>query len=186
LTQSAAKHANGETEARAKALVNPTSGLANDYLNVFNELVMLVEMLPNVPEFAEDIFAWRPKTYREYFEASTLPGSKSALEAYAKLDSKFRSDFEDVMRELERFAIGSVVAIRLALKKGESAREALVAHCEKTSTAMRDLLQKASNLIDHGSAITESNAQDRADRLIKVRVQAIKDVQQFYSRPRFS
>src|ERR1700759_5053507 len=37
-------------EKRAEALVNPASGLANDYLNLFNEIVMLIEQLPTMPE----------------------------------------------------------------------------------------------------------------------------------------
>ena len=168
------------------ALVNPTSGLANDYLNLFNELVMLVEQLPDAPEFAEDVFAWRPKSYRDYFESSILPGSNQAVERYEKLDPQFRKEFESLVQELERIATGSVVAIRRLLKKGEPERAALVAQCAKTGAAMRDVLGKVSNLIDHGSAIAEENAQRRADRLLAVRIQAIKDVEEFHARPRFA
>ena len=35
----------GSRTRRAEALVNPASGLANDYLNLFNEIVMLLEQL---------------------------------------------------------------------------------------------------------------------------------------------
>ena len=86
----------GDLETRAKALVNPTSGLANDYLNIFNELVMLVEQLPEIPEFADDILAWRPRSYEEYFRQSNLPGRQGALDAYARLERSFRDEFEAV------------------------------------------------------------------------------------------
>ncbi|HTJ03030.1 MAG TPA: hypothetical protein VL492_09555 [Methylovirgula sp.] len=36
-------------QSRAEAIVNPASGLANDYLNLFNEIVMLIEQLPVMP-----------------------------------------------------------------------------------------------------------------------------------------
>ena len=45
-------------EARAALLsaanINPRTGLATDYLNHFNEAVMLLEMVPDMPECAED------------------------------------------------------------------------------------------------------------------------------------
>ena len=184
--QTGAEDTSAGTEARAKALVNASSGLANDYLNVYNELVMLVEQLPDVPEFAEDIIAWRPTSYTDYFSASPLPGSSSALEAYSKLEANFRKEFEAVVNELDRIATGSVVAVRRLLKKGEEHHPALVAQCAKTGAAMRELLLKAANLIDHGSTVAEENAQRRADRLLAVRIQAIRDVEDFHGRPRFA
>ena len=72
-----------EIARRAEAIVNPASGLANDYLNLFNEIVMLIEQLPAMPELIEDILTWRPVTYQAYFAKSILPGSVSALGAYA-------------------------------------------------------------------------------------------------------
>ncbi len=186
MTQESDSTIDGNTEARAKALVNPSSGLANDYLNIFNELVMLVEQFPDVPEFAEDIFAWRPRTYQQYFAASNLPGSNSVLEAYARLDAQFRKEFEAIVQELDRIATGSVVALRRYLKKGDGDTEAMAALCARTGSAMRDLLEKAANLVDHGSTIAEENAQRRSDRLLAVRIQAIKDVEDFHARPRFA
>jgi len=173
------------TEERARALVNPASGLANDYLNIFNELVMLVEQLPDIPEFADDILAWRPRSYVDYFAASPLPGNRSAIDAYANLDARFRKEFEETVGELDRIATGCVAGLRRLLKKGDAERDALIAQCEKTSSSMRDILSRAQNLIDHGSSKAEEDAQRRADRLLAVRIQAIKDVEDFHSRPRF-
>ena len=70
----------GALEARAAALVNPASGLANDFLNVYNEILMLIEMLPAMPELADDIFGWRPCSYRSYFMQCNLPGRAEALD----------------------------------------------------------------------------------------------------------
>jgi hypothetical protein len=46
-----------------------------------NEIVMLIEQLPSMPELIDDIFAWRPTSYQDYFTRSVLPGRGSALEA---------------------------------------------------------------------------------------------------------
>ena len=47
-------------DALKAANVHPDTGLATDYLNHFNEVVMLLEMLPDMPDFAEDVLAWEP------------------------------------------------------------------------------------------------------------------------------
>jgi hypothetical protein len=51
-------------EARAERLraanINPRTGLATDYLNHFNEAIMLLEMIPDMPECAEDFLGWQP------------------------------------------------------------------------------------------------------------------------------
>ena len=115
--------ASGSRVKRAEALINPASGLANDYLNLFNEIVMLVEQLPTMPELFEDIERWRPTSYRDYFKRSILPGRGTTLEAYDRLDTRFRQNFESVVAELDRRATGAVAAVRKHFK-GETDLEA--------------------------------------------------------------
>ena len=48
-------------EAQAAALVNPKSGIANDYLNHFNEVFLMIENLPILlPEMVDELMEWRP------------------------------------------------------------------------------------------------------------------------------
>src|SRR3979411_3541707 len=65
-----------DKEARAAQLraanINPRTGLATDYLNHFNEAIMLLEMIPDMPECAEDFLLWYPLSYREHFMASNF------------------------------------------------------------------------------------------------------------------
>src|ERR1700674_1283065 len=37
--------------------INPATGLCSDYLNHFNEAIMVLEMLPAVPDCVDDFFA---------------------------------------------------------------------------------------------------------------------------------
>ena len=53
-----------ERRLLAEANINPVTGLSTDYLNHFNEAVMLLEMIPVMPECGEDLAAWRPLSYR--------------------------------------------------------------------------------------------------------------------------
>ena len=173
-------------DGRATALVNPASGLANDYLNLFNEIVMLIEQLPSMPELMADLLAWKPTSYNDYFNRSSLPGRQSAIEAYGLLDAKFRHDFEETVSELDRIATGAVASIRRHHRiKGDGDREGLAVACERFGSNLRAVLTRATNIVNHGSKEADENAQKRADRLIAVRMHAKKDVDDFYSAPRF-
>jgi hypothetical protein len=159
-----AKGANARAR-RAEALVNPASGLANDYLNLFNEIVMLVEQLPTMPELFEDIQQWRPTSYRAYFERSTLPGRLSAIEQYDRLDERFRRDFEAVVEELDRRATGSVAAVRRQFKMNNENDPALAVLCERAGASIRETLDKATMLVNHGALVSGDMVQMRTDQL---------------------
>ena len=85
-------------EARAALLraanINPRTGLATDYLNHFNEAIMLLEMVPDMPECAEDFLTWTPLSYAEHFWASNFKARDLAIEAYECADPKVRADFD--------------------------------------------------------------------------------------------
>ncbi|SEC55433.1 hypothetical protein SAMN05443249_2964 [Beijerinckia sp. 28-YEA-48] len=173
-------------EEKALSLVNPASGLANDYLNLFNEVLMLIEQLPVMPELFEDLMNWKPVTYQEYFARSILPGSQSALADYNRLSPNFRSRFETVVEDLDRLATGTVASIRRHIKtKGTNDPQSLAAICEKATAALRERLGRAVALVNHGSTDRVEDAQARADRLLAVRIKALADVQDFWAKPRF-
>ena len=151
---------------RAEALVNAVSGLANDFLNIYFEIVMLIEQLPVMPELIDDILKWRPISYQDYFISSSLPGRAAAIENYKGLDARFRAQFEAVLKELDSKAVGTVAAIRHINKAKRSAGiESLDTLCARASEAMRETLEKATNLVNHGTATSQQSAQARADRL---------------------
>src|SRR6476660_544431 len=83
-------------EARAAALraanINPRTGLATDYLNHFNEAIMLLEMIPDMPECTEDFLTWTPLSYAEHFWASNFKARDLAIEAYELSDARVELD----------------------------------------------------------------------------------------------
>src|SRR6202158_1293066 len=87
-------------EARAARLraanINPRTGLATDYLNHFNEAVMLLEMIPDMPECAEDFLGWNPLSYREHFTASNFKARDLAIEAYNSAEPNIRAEFDNI------------------------------------------------------------------------------------------
>ena len=64
------------------ANINPRTGLASDYLNHFNEAIMLLEMVPACPDCIADFLAWQPRSYREHFAGSHFKGRDLAIAAY--------------------------------------------------------------------------------------------------------
>src|SRR5438874_13624036 len=89
-----------EAEARAAELqaanINPKTGLATDYLNHFNEAIMLLEMIPDVPECAEDFLHWQPLSYPEHFMASHFKARDLAISAYNSADPAIREEFDQL------------------------------------------------------------------------------------------
>ncbi|MBL4790945.1 MAG: hypothetical protein JKY60_18465 [Kordiimonadaceae bacterium] len=64
------------------ANINPETFLATDYLNHFNEIVMLLEMIPDMPELIEDAREWAPKTYNQHFMDSGFQARELAVQAF--------------------------------------------------------------------------------------------------------
>jgi hypothetical protein len=111
----------------AEANINPATGLATDYLNHFNEAIMLLEMLSSCPDCAEDFLAWRPLSYREHFAASGFKDRALAIAAYEAANPALR-DCLDALA-------GTMTAVL------EATRAALAA--ELPAPAARDLAERA-------------------------------------------
>jgi hypothetical protein len=79
----------------AAANICPTTGLATDYLNHFNEVAMLVDMAAVMPEGVEEILAWRPRSYRDHFQITGFRERDLAIEAYEACDAGVRGAFDE-------------------------------------------------------------------------------------------
>jgi hypothetical protein len=106
----------GPDEARAARLraanINPRTGLATDYLNHFNEAIMLLEMIPDMPECAEEFLAWHPLSYREHFMASHFRTRELAIEAYESADSAIRTEFDNITTTMTSILTAVSTAMR--------------------------------------------------------------------------
>ena len=118
-----------DREARAALLraanINPRTGLATDYLNHFNEAIMLLEMIPDMPGCAEDFLLWYPLSYREHFMASNFKARDLAIEAYDSADEHIRTEFDNIT--------GAMTSILTAV--GTAMREA---HQDKTRATLAE------------------------------------------------
>src|ERR1700755_1976805 len=78
------------------ANINPNTGLATDYLNHFNEAIMLLEMIPDMPECADDFLTWQPVSYRDHFAASNFKARELAIVSYDSTDPALRAEFDNL------------------------------------------------------------------------------------------
>ncbi len=78
------------------ANVNPATGLATDYLNLFNEAIMLFEMGLDMPDMAEELADWKKRGYVEHFEQSGFEMKDVVISAYHHAPADVRHDFDDV------------------------------------------------------------------------------------------
>jgi hypothetical protein len=105
-------------EVRAAALraanINPRTGLATDYLNHFNEAIMLLEMIPDMPECAEDFLGWQPLSYCEHFTASKFKGRDLAIQAYGSADTAVRAEFDNITTAMTSILTAVGTAMREA------------------------------------------------------------------------
>lgn len=86
----------------AAANIHPDTRLATDYLNHFNEVVMLVDMLPMMPDCAPDVVAWQPCSYVDHFRASHFKERDLAIAAYATVEPARRAAFERTVADIDR------------------------------------------------------------------------------------
>ena len=123
--------------------------LATDYLNHFNEIVMLLDMLPDMPDMIEVCKEWAPKSYVEHFAASTVADRELAVDAYAHVPYRFRRPFEETIGQLNNLIIGGVTRL-----DGDITDDVdpliLKETCTAISRAAQALMDCASAII-HGS-----------------------------------
>ncbi|MGO9546151.1 MAG: hypothetical protein ACLPPF_15325 [Rhodomicrobium sp.] len=155
---------------RANNLVNPKSGIANDFLNQYNELLFLLENLPILlPEMLEELLGWRPKTYEHYFQASPLPGGELAIKIYYRLDCSFRNQFESQIAEINKLAEQVIEVIsRQNRKTGGLYAKDIEVFCSMMSKSIRYEIETASNFINHGLEIPPETSQEMADRIMQI------------------
>src|ERR1700741_2083717 len=86
----------GDRGRRIEANINPVTGLATDYLNHFNEAIMMLELAAQMPECIDDFCAWRPLSYCGTFAASSFKERDLAIAAYENADPALRRRLDEL------------------------------------------------------------------------------------------
>lgn len=132
-------------ERLERANINPSTGLATDYLNHFNEVVMLLEMLPAMPDCTEDVLDWEPLDYESHFESSNFSEKQLAITAYHAAPVKLRMHLEQLVAQINAAVHEAQESLRSAAEPSTVAAEI----AEMATNVIKPLISLASSVI-HG------------------------------------
>ncbi len=144
--------------------INETTLLATDYLNHYNELVMLLDLIPDMPDMLDEAKEWEPKTYTEHFMDSTFSDKELAIQAYENADEEHRIPFDETLAEADQKIAQAIIDIESVIKtdNNDLLRETVAG----ISRELQEILDRASAIINGDYGVkeeTESITLDQAD-----------------------
>ena len=143
------------------ANISDESFLATDYLNHFNEAVMLIQMVADMPEMMDEVRAWQPKSYPDHFRDSGFANRDLAIDAYYNAPDHYRAAL--VM-------IADSIALRIAQTIDTLDRLIATQDNNRLPLACEDAVREIGALIEQADGVIHGDharsAQDDIDRLI--------------------
>ena len=121
------------------------AGLSHDYLNHYNEVLMLIELSGHDSSLNGALLDWCPLGYVEYFASSRWAGASQARAAYEELPPEARRCFERLLATMETLATIAVFALQPPC---EPMRAAVVV--DATAPVLRRLISSASRFLNSG------------------------------------
>jgi len=154
----------GTTHRLSDANINPATGFATDYLNRFNEAVMLLDLLSSCPELRVDFLAWEPMSYREHFRLSHFKTREIAIAAYDKADPGLRNS-------LDTLAVTMTIvleATRAAMDDADRRPDTVAALAGNAIGWLKPLIARAGAIINGESDEKDApTPQEVVDKLMK-------------------
>jgi hypothetical protein len=151
----------------AAANINPNTGLASDYLNHFNEAIMLLDLLPTTPECIVELIGWEPLSYQEHFAASHFKEKELALAAYAVAEPAARALLDELADTMNALLVATCETFQR--RASLDAANALAA---ETAARLKPLVARAGAVIngydlDQTEEITTGEQQATVDALLE-------------------
>lgn len=132
--------------------INETTLLATDYLNHFNEVVMLLDMVADMPDMIEEVREWQPKSYQDHFRDSVFSDKELAIEAYEHAPPESKVPFEETVAALNRLILDTVSELEGLAATGDHDRlRVAVSESSKQIQAQMDRI----NGIIHGQIVAD-------------------------------
>jgi hypothetical protein len=141
------------------------TGLATDFLNRYNEPVMLLDMLPVEPACLDEFLGWTPCTYVEHFVRSRFSDRQRVLEAYFQAPAGSREALAAVVSEMAKVIVATQVELK---REPEPAAQAEIA--TRAANRLRDLLVAAGAIVHGRRRVDIANAQAAIDGLVDGRM----------------
>lgn len=150
-------HGDLSAERLVEANINPTTGLATDYLNHFNEVIMLLELLSDMPECMADVLAWQPLSYADHFMSSNFQAKELAVRAYNAAPAAERGTFDTITAEIN----SEVHAAQVELEEAEPDRIGQIA--SEVANRLKPLIAEAGGVIHGHDTPTSPNTEPESE-----------------------
>ena len=141
--------------------INSATLLSTDYLNHFNELVMMLDLVPDMPEMFEEVKDWQPRTYTQHFEASVFTHKDLAIAAYDHVLEEERSALEATVSTMNEMVEGAFEQLPGAIASGDANTVGTI--CTSVSQNLQLLIDRCSGIIngvDGAAALAVAACQD--------------------------
>ncbi|MGD1879828.1 MAG: hypothetical protein ACFB13_20280 [Kiloniellaceae bacterium] len=128
--------------------INQNTLLATDYLNHFNEIIMLLEMVPSMPECYDDAAEWQPKSYAQHFRDSCFSDAELAILAYENAPENYRQAFDATIEQMDRLVLEAMPRIKSLIETGDEGPLQL---------GVEGVTRKLQSFVDVASSIINGN-----------------------------
>ena len=140
--------------------INPVTGLSTDYLNHFNEAIMVLELLSAMPECVDEFLAWRPMSYKDHFATSRFKERELAIAAYDAAEPTARQSLDTVADTMNAILTATREAMQLNLMPASAGA---LAH--QATTWLRPLVARAGAIINGQLVYQTCDTNDEAPQL---------------------
>ena len=127
--------------------VNPDTLLTTDYLNHFNEIVMLLELVPSAPtQFAAELAGWQHESYEEHFTRSGFRDKELAIIGYRNAPGEVRRAFDSSVADLETEMVMLLQQVQDKIATGDS--ESLSMLCNEAVPRLQNFIQITAGIVN--------------------------------------
>ena len=128
--------------------VNEETLLATDYLNHFNEIAMILELLADCPDCIDEAKEWQPKTYKDHFNDSGFSAKEFMIAAYTHAPARYRQPFDTTISTMNNLVLKGIESIEAILSKADPEQTQIVV--QLVTSELQGLIERASAII-HGA-----------------------------------
>ncbi len=140
--------------------IDENSFLATDYLNHFNEVIMLLEMAADMPDILEEAWDWQPISYAEHFRRSGFRDRDLAIAAYELAPPAIRAAFDARVAQLSEAIRTTLTTLRPLCAADEPDPERLSAVVAPALAEIKEHVSAINAIIHCGEA---GQAEDHGD-----------------------
>jgi len=131
--------------------INPETLLTTDYLNHFNEIIMLLELVPGAPtQFSAELAEWEHQSYEEHFTHSGFRDKELAIAGYRNAPEEVRRRFDSSVADLEQEMVMLLQQVQEKIDAGDT--EGLSMLCSEAVPQLQNLVQITSGIVNGSQA----------------------------------